>query len=109
MNDKPLKSSRSLGLDILRIIAFVCVISIHLLTRNSYSSLNTNSFAVYLVIILRSITRMCIPLFLILSGYLLANKEPNAKYFKKILRVLTEYLLASIFCVVFKMIYWGES
>lgn len=106
--EKPEIINRSLGLDILRIIAFMCVISIHLLTRNAYGSLENNSFAVYLVIILRSITRMCIPLFLLLSGYLLVNKDPNAKYFKKILRILFEYLLASVVCALFSALYYHD-
>lgn len=107
--EKSNDTARSLGLDILRIIAFLCVISIHFFTRTGYGTLQNDGFAVYIVICLRYITRMCIPLFLMLSGYLLANKEPNKKYYLKIIRILVEYFIASIVCVLFSIFYLKED
>lgn len=107
--EKSNDTARSLGLDILRIIAFLCVISIHFFTRTGYGTLQNDGFAVYFVICLRYITRMCIPLFLMLSGYLLANKEPNKKYYLKIIRILVEYFIASIVCVLFSIFYLKED
>lgn len=51
---------------------------------------------------------ICIPLFLMISGYLLANKEPPVGYFKKIFRILIEYLIASICCTIFTALYYNE-
>lgn len=51
----------------------------------------------------------CVPLFLILSGFLLNRKKPEKSYYIKIFRILGEYLLACILCNLFKTIYMGKE
>ena len=45
---------------------------------------------------------ICVPLFLLLTGYLMKNKELSIKYYKGIGNTLFVYVLASIACVLFK-------
>ncbi len=49
---------------------------------------------------LRCLFMSCVPIFIILSGYLMSKKELNKKYLFKIVRILITYLLCSILCFV---------
>lgn len=52
---------------------------------------------------------ICVPLFLLLTGYLMKNKELSIKYYKGIGNTLFVYVLASIACVLFKNIYYPNE
>ena len=47
-------SNRSLGLDILRILAFMCVIGVHMFSLNHYYQLNPNSVPMYFLTFIRN-------------------------------------------------------
>lgn len=50
--------------------------------------------------IIRCLFMTCVPLFIILTGYLSINKELNKNYFKKIFRIILTYVLCSIACLI---------
>ena len=51
-----------------------------------------------------------VPVFIMLTGYLNANKtEINRKYYKGLVRVLVSYLLFSIITILFRKYYLGET
>lgn len=63
------KATRALGLDLIRIIAFLSVISVHFFLHNDFYNLNPNNIFVYVATCFRNLFMICIPLFLMLSGY----------------------------------------
>lgn len=98
------KATRALGLDLIRIIAFLSVISVHFFLHNDFYNLNPNNVFMYVATCFRNLFMICIPLFLMLSGYLLRDKEPNGKYYCKIARIIIEYFLAFFFCMLYDVI-----
>ena len=46
---------------------------------------------------------ICVPLFIILTGYLMSNKKWSGRYYLGIVKTLGIYLLASIVCIVYKI------
>ena len=42
----------------------------------------------------------CVPIFIVLSGYLMSKKELNKKYLSKITRIITTYIICSIVCYI---------
>lgn len=50
-----------------------------------------------------------VPLFIMLTGYLNANKTLSKKYYKGCIRVLFAYLLFSLVTLLFKQYYLGET
>lgn len=92
---------RLVNCDILRILAFIFVISVHFLSYiGFYNQINEGPTMIGLNI-LRCLFMSCVPLFLVLTGYLMCNKEFNAKYIKKLGRIVLTYFLCSIVCLVF--------
>jgi len=96
------------GLDIIKALAIFFVPAVHFF-------LNTHFYRTPLVgtdMVLQTFMRMtfliCVPLFLILTGYLQANKEPGKDYFKKLIPIIVIYLLYAIAAALVREFYFGE-
>lgn len=103
------KKERDTSLDIIRITALVLVITVHSFNINGFYADQESGLIMLIATIFRTLAMSCVPLFMILSGFLLANKTPDKKYFKGILKTLGTYLLASIACYVFKVFFLKET
>lgn len=95
------KQSRTIALDIIRIFAFFCVVSVHFFACSGYYEEILLGKRLYVATLIRSFFMICVPLFLLLSGYLMRHKKATKEYYKKLIRILGEYLLASLFCMAF--------
>jgi len=96
MNKKP---SYVIQADVIRVIAIVAVVIIH--TANAvYTRLDFfGGFTWWIAIILDSLSRISIPLFIMLSGYLMLGKnETLEKTFK---RINLKILIPLIFWILF--------
>lgn len=88
-------------MDIIRCVALLCVVSVHFFLYTSYYYLYVTGIRMYLMTFLRSASMICVPLFIMLSGYLLNRKRPGRSYFSKLWKTLSIYVLASICCYVY--------
>lgn len=92
---------RSVNCDVLRILAFFFVVSVHGLSYAGFYGAITEGPIMLFLNIMRCLFITCVPLFLILSGYLMNKKEISKDYYKKILRIIITYILCSILCLAF--------
>ena len=106
---KILKQKRNLNLDLIRSVAIFLVISVHFLLNTSFYSTTVYSKKMYLLILFRVVAMSCVSLFIMLTGYLMNKKEPTKEYYKKISKVVTTYLLCSLACILFRILYNGET
>ena len=91
---------RIINCDILRIVAFLFVISVHSMRYlGFYESINSGRLMAILNI-LRVILMACVPIFMVLTGYLMSHKVLSKEYYLKIKRIILTYLLCSIVCYV---------
>lgn len=63
----------------------------------------------YIAVLFRTLFMICVPLFMITTGYLMKNKTLSRKYYLGINRVLIIYLLDAILYLGYNNIYNGES
>lgn len=86
---------RDFNLDIIRIIAFCFVPGVHFFLHSGFYSNDISTGKMETMLFFRTLFLLCIPLFMILTGYLQANKEitPNARYFVKITKFIVPYLI----------------
>jgi len=84
------------GLDLIRILAMFFVILVHSTSFYGYIGCDISSFPIFLAGVGRYLSYTCIPLFLILTGYLNSNKTPTLRYYFKILKILIEFVLCGI-------------
>ena len=59
----------------------------------------------FLMIIMKVLFSVCVPLFIILTGYLMSRKTLSRSYYLGIRKTLVVFVLASIACMFFKSIY----
>lgn len=64
---------RDLGLDITRIIAFASVPSVHFFLNSGFYDTPVLGEKMYIMVIFRTLFMICVPLFMLLSGYLMSE------------------------------------
>ena len=80
-------TKRNPAADIIRILAFFLVVSVHFFLNNGFYSYIVEGKRMYIMTLMRSFCIICVPLFLTLSGYLLRRKQLEKNYYKRINRV----------------------
>lgn len=101
--------SRNSSLDILRIVAVFLVNSVHFFLYNGFYSETVQGVPMFIMVQMRTLFATCVPLFMMLTGYLMCKKELNKSYYKGIRRTLLVFVLTTIACMIFKAAYLHES
>lgn len=105
------KVGRDIGLDITRIIAFLCVPCVHFFANSDYYNMPTEGGTMYLMTVMRVFFMICVPLFIILSGYLMVSKQITMdkkglmSFYAKLIRVFLTYLLATAVLLAFQILF----
>ncbi len=102
-------TKRVIGLDIIRALAVFFVISVHFFLHSGFYEVPTYGKTLIIAHMVRWLFFTCVPLFLLLTGYLQWKKEPNKKYYKSIIHILLIYIFISIFCLFFRKIYMDDQ
>jgi len=103
------KENRSPAMDVIRCFALLCVIAVHYFTNSGFYMERIDSPVMYLMTWLRASLMICVPLFLMLSGFLLANKKPDRRYYGKIVKTVAIYLMASAVCMAYRRLFHSHS
>ncbi|MBR6825149.1 MAG: acyltransferase [Oscillospiraceae bacterium] len=90
---------RTPALDVIRILAFVYVVSVHFIRLIGFYTVPVKGPVMFFLVHAREYLKMCVPLFMILSGYLQKDKKPSRSYYKKGFYFLGLYVLCALFCV----------
>lgn len=102
-------SSRNPAMDIIRCLALFGVVSTHFFYYSGFYNRYISGSRMYVLTIIRSASMVCVPLFLLLSGYLLQSKKPTRQYYLKIIKTVGIYFLASIFCYLSYLFFHGRA
>lgn len=89
-------TNREITLDVIRSIALYLVISVHFFLNNGFYSQPVVGKTMFIMVIMRTAFMSCVPLFCILTGYLMNQKKITLLYYKGISRTLSIYILASL-------------
>lgn len=99
------KKTRNNNLDLIRAVAVFFVVSSHFLLRNGFYEDIVAGKRMYVMVMMRYVFVSCVPMFLLLTGYLSGNKEPTWAYFRKLGHTLILYVMASVACILYKVLY----
>lgn len=91
---------RDSNLDLIRSVAIVTVLAVHFFLNSGFY--DVPSAGLVLAAILRTQLMVCVPLFLLLTGYLNGKKTWSPGYLRSLGKLLLTYALACIFCCVFR-------
>ena len=103
---------RNPAMDVVRCFALLCVNALHFFGYTDLYWKPTQGMEMCVALIFRSFFMVCVPLFVMLSGYLMCHKELSRKYYQGIFRTLGTYVLASLFVIgayhVFNILFYRE-
>ena len=93
---------RNPAMDFIRCFAFFSVVSVHFFLNNGFYSQELIGKRMYLMTCMRHFFMVCVPLFLVLTGYLMRKKQLSKKYYLKGTKTISIYILA---CLVWYLFY----
>lgn len=91
------------GLDIIRFFAMYFVILFHSYAHNYYGQTRINTIALFFIAMPKYLSYSCNNLFILLTGYLKAEKRPTLSYYSKIISFIIEYLICSVVLITFRV------
>lgn len=110
-----MKNKRDINVDITRIFAYFSVISVHFFLNSGFYNTPVIGERMTLMVYFRTLFMICVPLFLLLTGYLYSerniviNKTTIKKHITKLLKIVYTYLTSVFFICIFKKYYLGNS
>ena len=96
-----MKKERLMGPDIVRTFAILFVVLLHSTEIFGVSGMFFNSVGGYFSLFARCFAITCVPLFLLLTGYLQCNKKLSKSFYKGIIPVLTGYVFISVVTLLY--------
>ncbi len=85
---------RNVNLDLIRFVAILSVISVHFIRNIGFYGVNITGFKLSITAFFRTLFMICVPLFLLLTGYLMNKKELSKKYYLSIFRIIFVFIVA---------------
>lgn len=94
---------RLFGADAVRVLALILLLWLHFLLRNGFYSQPVNSASMTIFASGRCLFMCCIPLFLMLTGYLKCGKEWKKGYYNGLLPIMISWVIISAVCLWYKI------
>lgn len=104
-----MSKQRNMSIDIIKCLSIFSVIGVHFILNTSNNIVINSNLGIAIYLAYRQIFIVCVPLFLLTTGYLNTEKEPTKKYYKKILPIIGIYFFYSIVSLVFRNAYMQET
>ena len=102
MFDLEKAKSRSFALDLVRVVAAFSVISVHFLMNTGFYAQPMLGKKMFALCLIRTFFSCCVPLFLILTGWLMCHKKLERRFYYGLGGTLATYVLAGCACVFYK-------
>ncbi len=99
---------RIAGLDLVRCVAIGTVVGGHFFMNTRFGSENFAGVSMFLQAMVRQVMVIGVPLFLMLTGYLNANKKLSRSYYRGLIRVLVAYVVYSVMAICFREFYLAD-
>lgn len=95
---------RNYAVDLIRITAFSLVVLVHSFLHTEYYNMGFVGIKMTVFTFLRSFAMSCVPMFIILTGYLMSGKRICKDYYKGVIRTLFIFVIAEIGCIIYDAI-----
>ena len=97
-------TKRNVGADVIRSLAFFSVVCVHFFLNNGFYQNTVAGERMFVMTLMRSFFIICVPLFMMLSGFLMRQKALLGGYYKKLSKTLLTYVLAGVFCILYAVL-----
>lgn len=93
------RKARNVNLDLIRAMAAFLVLSVHFFLNNGYYETAMSGGRMLVMSVMRMAFMTCVPLFMLLTGYLCRHKALTARYYLGLARILLTYGLCGLVCL----------
>lgn len=100
---------RNINIDLVKCIAVFSVISVHFFLNNGFYDKTVAGKNMYFFTIMRTLFMICVPLFIITTGYLMKNKTLSKKYYFGLKRVIITYIISTLMIILYRVLYLNEG
>lgn len=98
---------RNFGLDLVRAAAVMLVLAVHFFLNGGFYEAPMQGVGMAVSAVVRMMCMTCVPLFLLLTGYLCVGRSWSSGYYKKIVPILLTYLVAGGICLCYRGVFGG--
>lgn len=108
-------SKRNLNLDLTRFAAVFSVVAVHFFLNSGYYNTPVTGGEMLVATVFRTVFMVCVPLFLLLTGYLMSGKEIKTegksllKFYGKLSSVIIPYVIITILILAWRILYKGDA
>ncbi len=99
------EKKHDLNLDLIRSLALVLVLGMHFYDNSGFYTISLQGAGDYIAALGRMLCTTCVPLFLLLSGWLCSPKKLGPRYYLGILRIMEVYFISTLACILFEALY----
>lgn len=100
---------RNINIDLIKCLAIFSVIGVHFILNTANSIMVDSNIDIIIYLTYRQVFIICVPFFLLTTGYLNIEKDPSKQYYKKVLPILSVYFFYSIASLIFRNTYMQET
>ena len=107
----PQNSDRNFNLDLIRVVAIFLLITFHFFWKSDFYNEIITGYKCFFMIVVRTLSVTCVPLFLLLTGYLMSTKKTdfNFNYYCGITKIVGIYILSRIPILIFANRYHHQN
>ncbi len=108
-------SKRNLNLDLTRFAAVFSVVAVHFFLNSGYYNTPITGGEMFTATVFRTLFMVCVPLFLLLTGYLMSGKQVECEgkkllgFYGKLSSVIIPYVTVTILILVWRILYKGDE
>lgn len=104
----PVKQERDAGIDLVKVCAMFFVLSLHFCLHGGFYDFAMKETPVAVISGFRMLSYECVPLFLLISGFLMNKAKPTARHYIKITPIVINSLLVAGVTIAFKILVLKE-
>lgn len=108
-------AKRNLNLDLTRCTAVFSVVAVHFFLNSGYYSTPVTGTEMFVATVLRTMFMVCVPLFLLLTGYLMSGKQIELEgkklrgFYGKVSSVIIPYVIITVLILLWRIFYKGDE
>lgn len=107
MSEQKRVSARDLNIDLIRVAACFLVISVHFFPNTGFYAQPLQGASMFILTLIRNFSMICVPLFMLLTGYLSRHFAYDKKHILRFAHILIVYLLGTVVCKLYRMFFLG--
>lgn len=96
-----MKEQRDINLDLIRCAAVILVLNVHFINNSGFIGPEIRGFWSFTQLIGWLLASCCVPLFLMLSGYLCGSRKCEARHYIGCVKFYVPYLFISLLCLLY--------